>query len=402
MERIYQAIITEHFQLNRQMLFFVGPRQVGKTTLSLSAQHLTKHFFYCDWDNFDDRQMIMTGPQAIAQAYGLDKARATQPIIVFDEIHKYKQWKTFIKGFFDTYHQRCHIIVTGSARLDIFRSGGDSLMGRYFLYHIHPFSVAECLHSQLDDTEFHAPAEIDKEIFANLWQFGGYPEPFLKANKRFIQQWRRLRQRQLFREDIQNLTHLQEIEQLEFLATLLKNQAGQLLTMSSLANKLNVTSPTVKRWLETLQSFYYIFTIKPWSHNITRSLLKEPKLFFWDWADIDDPGAKSENFIAAHLLKAVHLWTDHGLGEYGLYFIRDKDKREIDFVVTKNKKPWFLVEVKHSANRRISKNLYRFQQQTQALHAFQVVITADYEDVDCFQYYQPVIVPAKTLLSQLV
>lgn len=156
------------------------------------------------------------------------------------------------------------------------------------------------------------------------------------------------------------------------------------------------------RWLEILARVYYCFTIPPWHKNVTRSLIKEPKLYLWDWSALDDVGARAENFIASHLLKAVHLWNDQGFGEYGLHFLRDKDKNEVDFILVKNNQPWFLVEVKYSPNSRIGPQLNKFPKQTGAKHAFQVVIDLPYEDVDCFSYTKPVIVPAKTFLSQLV
>ncbi len=211
-----------------------------------------------------------------------------------------------------------------------------------------------------------------------------------------------MRTEQLFRGDIRDLNHIHEIDQLEILAELLKHQAGQLTNYTNLANKINVSVDTVQRWIKVLNAFYYCFTIKPWSKNVVRSLLKGPKIYLWDWSEISDIGMRSENFIASHLLKAVHFWTDQGLGKYDLYFLRDKEKNEVDLLVTKDNKPWFLVEAKHSDNARISSNLKKFQQATGAKHAFHVVINMDYVDVDCFSYQKPVIVPAKTFLSQLV
>lgn len=165
---------------------------------------------------------------------------------------------------------------------------------------------------------------------------------------------------------------------------------------------INVSSPTIRRWLNCLEAFYYCFSIHPWTKNVKRSLRKEPKYYLWDWSLIEDPGARVENFVASHLLKAVHFWTDYGFGEFELHFLRDKEKNEVDFLVTKNKAPWFLVEVKISKNSGISKSLYTFQKQTGAKHAFQVIIDMDYIQKDCFAYRNPIIVPAMTFLSQLI
>ena len=130
--------------------------------------------------------------------------------------------------------------------------------------------------------------------------------------------------------------------------------------------------------------------------------MKQPKVYLWDWALISEVGARNENVVASHLLKAVHLWQDCGLGNYDLHFIRDKEKREVDFLVTKDEKPWFLVEVKSGNNQPISKHLHYFQQQLDVPHAFQVVFDMPYEDIDCFEYTTPIKVPAMTFLSQLV
>ncbi len=402
MKRIYENIILQHFKLFKQMLFLAGPRQVGKTTASLIARQIDDQFTYLNWDNQDHRKLILSGPAAIADHLELAKARVTLPMIIFDELHKYPQWKTFLKGFFDTYRENLRIILTGSSKLDVYRAGGDSLMGRYFPYRVHPISIAECLSTEMSHKEIHPPQVIDSSIFNDLFEFGGFPEPFLNKNKQFSQRWKQLRKEQLFREDIRDLSRIQEINQLEILAELLRHQAGQLLNYTNLANKIKVSVDTIRRWIQTLSMFYFCFAIKPWSNNITRSLIKEPKIYLWDWSDIDDIGQRAENFIASHLLKAVHYWTDCGLGNYDLYFLRDKDKREVDFLITKNNEPWFLVEAKYSDNSSISRNLAIFQQQTGAKHAFQVVIDMDYVAIDCFSYYKPTIVPAKTFLSQLV
>lgn len=402
MRRVYNELIEGHLAAYRQMVFLAGPRQVGKTTISQMVQKTITPSHYLNWDVQTQRKLILAGAEAVAEALGLNKLTQEKPLVVFDELHKYGKWKNFLKGFYDLYHQKIHIIVTGSAKLDIHRRANDSLMGRYFLYRIHPLTVAECLSTELPVQEIQPPKAMNENDFERLWTFGGFPEPYLQAEKTFFQRWRQLRQEQLFRDDIRELSHIQEIAQLEVLAELLSAQTGQLLNRSNLANKVNVGVNTITRWINTLENFYYCFLVKPWSKNITRSLIKEPKVYLWDWTSIEDVGARSENFVAAHLLKAVHCWTDRGLGQYALHFIRDKDKREVDFLVTKNKEPWFLVEVKHAGNQGLSDSLYRFQAQTGAKHAFQVVIDEPYVAVDCFQTTEPVIVPARTFLSQLI
>ena len=381
------------------MIFVVGPRQVGKTFLCTDIP--LEHHYY-NWDNQDHRRLIVDGPRRISEEIGLGQLSEEPRVIVFDEIHKYAKWKDFLKGFFDVYGPKSRIIVTGSSRLDVVKRGGDSLMGRYFLYHLHPLSVREIMGPVPRDAEIHPPLPIDRQTMEALYGFGGFPEPFLKANPRFSNRWKRLRQQQLFTEDMRDFTRVQEVSQIELLAETLKYQTGQLVSYTNLANKVRVSVDTVRRWITILESLYYCFTIRPWSRNLPRSLLKQPKVYLWDWSVLDDPGAKMENFVASHLLKAVHWWTDNGLGEYGLYFLRDKEKREVDFLVTRNRKPWFLVEVKAEEKRHLSKDLFYFQKQTGAPHAFQGSFSMDYVSADCFQTDRPTIVPVSTLLSQLV
>lgn len=402
MKRIYTAVIKEHFKRNQQMVFLIGPRQAGKTTVSLMAKEFTSQFSYLNWDNLDHRKIIIEGVNSVASFAGLDKLTSEIPIIVFDEIHKYGKWKTFLKGFFDTYKGKVNIIVTGSSRLDVYKKGGDSLMGRYFPYRLHQLSLGELGRIDLSEKEINEPFQSKNQSFDKLLKNGGFPEPFIKNDPRFLNRWKTLRQQQLIREDIRDLSRIQELGQIELLAEILKYQAGQLTNYSNLANKVNVSSDTIHRWIKTLQSFFYCFTIQPWSKNIPRSLIKEPKTYLWDWINVDEEGSRVENLVAAHLLKAVNYWTDCGLGQYALWFIRDKEKREVDFLVSRDKKPWFLVEVKLSSKAGISKNLAYFQEKVRARHAFQVVFDMDYIPKDCFKHTEPIIVPASTFLTQLV
>ena len=402
MKRIYSSIIKEHFTRYEQMIFLIGPRQAGKTTVSLMTKELTNQFSYLNWDNLDHRKIILEGVKSAADFSGLDKLSSQKPIIVFDEIHKYGKWKTFLKGFFDTYKGKVNIIVTGSSRLDVYKKGGDSLMGRYFPYRLHQLSLAEMERTGLSQKEINEPFKAKDNVFENLLRNGGFPEPFIKNDPRFLNRWKTIRQEQLIKQDIRDLSRIQELGQIELLAEILKHQAGGLTNYSNLANKVNVSSDTVRRWIKTLQAFFYCFTIQPWSKNIPRSLIKEPKTYLWDWVNVDDDGSRLENFVASHLLKAVHFWTDCGLGQYALRFIRDKEKREVDFLVLHDNKPWFLVEVKSSSKAPLSKNLTYFKEKIKAEHAFQVVFDMEYVPTDCFKHTEPIIVPAQTFLTQLV
>ena len=263
MERLYHSIIEQEFSTDRQMIFLMGPRQVGKTTIAKTSVKPGNRLFYLNWDNEEDKQLILTGSRQIANQLGFEQLAEKKPILVFDKIHKYEPWKNFLKGFFDIYGDLLHIIVTGSAKLDQFSRGGDSLMGRYFPYRVHPLTVAECLRTTLPTTEISPPQQLDADSFANLLQFGGFPEPYTKKSISFKNRWSSLRQKQLFREDIRDLTNVHEIAKLELLATLLKNQVGQAVNYTKLATKLSVSVDTVSKWITILKSFYYCFTIQP-------------------------------------------------------------------------------------------------------------------------------------------
>jgi predicted AAA+ superfamily ATPase len=402
MDRIYTKIIESHLSEERQMAFVAGPRQVGKTTISLQLQEKYPQCLYLNWDSQKTKELILSGQEAVATQAKLSIATDAQKLIIFDEIHKYSDWKNFLKGFFDLYHTETRILVTGSAKLDIYQKGGDSLMGRYFIYHIHPLTLRECLRPTVSQTDISDPIPSDLSVMAQLLKFGGFPEPFLKNKTAFYNRWQKLKKQQLFREDIRELINVKEIGDLELLAILLESAAGQLLNYSNLANKIGVSVNTIQRWMEHFESIYYSFRIYPWTKNITRSLLKEPKIYLWDWSTIKNQGQCYENLIASHLYKAVSFWTDRGLGDYQLYFLRDKEKNEIDFLVTKNEEPWFLVEAKMSANQGISKALHHFQKLSGAKHALQVCSDLPFVNKNCFEYDQPMIVSAATFLSQLV
>lgn len=398
-KRFYDTVLSEHVTTQRQMAFVSGPRQVGKTT---TCRNLSQAYF--NWDNTDDRSQIVKGPAFLAEQLELGKLHKNPPVALFDELHKFKRWKQFLKGFFDTYADRLHIIVTGSSRMDVYRRGGDSLMGRYFLYRMHPLSIAEILAQDVPDTKaiIRKPSPISSLEFFALWEHGGYPEPFLKRDPRFSRRWQSLRRQQLLREDIRDLTQIQQLDQLELLVNILSSQSARQITYSTLSSQIQITIDTVRRWIHTLCNLHLGFLVRPWYKNVSRSLRKEPKWFLRDWSLIEDPGARAETFIACHLLKAVEGWTDLGLGEFHLGYLRDKEQKEVDFIVTQDGKPWFLVEAK-SADTKISPALRYYQNQLKVPLAFQVVLDTDYVDASCFQSPgSPLIVPARTFLSQLL
>ena len=395
--RLYDAIAEPHLHDYRQMLFLSGPRQVGKTT---TARQVSDH--YLNWDNPTHRKWILEGPDAVANQCGLDALREHLPVITFDEIHKHGRWKNWLKGFFDMHADQCRVLVTGSSRLDVFRRGGDSLMGRYFHYRMHPLSVAELLDPTLPDGQLlRKPQSLPEPEWQALWEHGGFPEPFLQRKPAFSRRWRDSRIQQLLREDIRDLTLVREVSQIALLAERLLHRSGDSIVMNALASDLQVSPDTIKSWLEILVSLHFGSLIRPWFKNINKSLRKEPKWFLRDWSGIDDPGKRAETFVACHLLKAVDGWNDLGLGQFELRYLRDKQQREVDFIVIRDQQPWFLVEVKH-ANDRLSPALAYFQKQLKAPHAFQLVIDREYVAANPFTHHEPIIVPARTLLSQLL
>lgn len=397
--RFYDALLAEHLASHRQMAFVSGPRQVGKTTTC--RNHADS---YANWDNIDDREEILGGPAKLVERLHLNRLGERIPTALFDELHKYPRWKQFLKGFFDTYADQVRIIVTGSSRMDTYRRGGDSLMGRYFLYRMHPFSVAETLYQDLPDQKgiVRPPKRIKPEDFDALWSHGGYPEPFLKRDSRFTVRWQAMRMEQLLRGDVRDLTQIQQIDQLEMLVKLLAGRSSGQIVYSNLARDVRVSIDTVKRWVEALGRLHHGFLVKPWFKNVSRSLRKEPKWFLRDWAGIENAGKKAETFVACHLLKAVEGWTDMGFGKFQLAYLRDKRQREVDLLVVRDGKPWFLAEVKQGEES-IGDALQYYQEQLKVPFAFQVVLDADFVDADCFAKPRgPMAVPARTFLSQLL
>lgn len=379
------------------MAFVCGPRQVGKTT---TCKTLARSSAYLSWDDQDDRRLIVRGPGAVVEALGTSQLSDTPRVVVFDELHKYGRFKTFLKGLYDKHSSDLRSVVTGSSRLDVYKRGGDSLMGRYLLYRMHPLSVGELVSHELPDTELRPPSKPRPAELQALLEHGGFPEPFLKRDMRFSRRWRKLRFEQLVREDVRDLTGIQELAQLSLLAELLTESSGMQVNYSTLARQVNVSVDTARRWLSTLCALQHGFLVRPWFKNVAKSLRKEPKWYLRDWAGIEEPGQRAETLIACHLLKAVETWEDLGFGRFALHYLRDKQKREVDFVVVRDGKPWFLVEVKQADTALIPALAY-FQHATGAPHAFQVVIDLPYVAADPFLRKAPTVVPAVTLLSQL-
>lgn len=330
--------------LKDRMVFISGPRQVGKTTLAkiIGKNHFSDKFEYLNWDNKEDRNVILKGIFP-----------AGKKMLIFDEIHKYRNWKNYLKGEFDKQRENFSILVTGSARLDIYRKGGDSLLGRYRSYRLHPLSLLE-LSGTVKDIEisgelsFQEVNKKTKKIFDNLFKFGGFPEVFIKQDEKDLRRWHNERADRLVKEDIRDVESVRDISSIQILVELLPQKVGALFSLNSLREDLNVTHKTIASWVDILEKFYYHFRVYPFQSSLIKSLRKEPKLYLWDWSEVSDENAKLENMIASHLLKFSHYLFDTQGYKAQLNYIRDKEQREIDFVVTVNNRPWFSVEVKNS------------------------------------------------------
>jgi predicted AAA+ superfamily ATPase len=336
------------------MIFIGGPRQVGKTTLSLNylQPSSSKNPHYLNWDRVSDKSLILK-----------DQIPLTSKTIVFDEIHKYKKWRSLVKGLYDKYGDEHRIIVTGSARLDYFSKGGDSLLGRYRYFRLHPFSLAELNKN---------PTKSD---LALLIKFGGFPEPLFSQDEDEHRIWQRNRMQQVVNEDLRDLESVKDISLLMLLAEILPSKVGSPLSLKSLEEDLQVSQPTIARWVNIFSLLYYSFTIAPFGSPKIRAVKKLHKLYMWDWSLVEELGFRFENLVASHLLKYCHFIEDTQGHVMELRYLRDTDGREIDFVVLKDKKPIFAVECK-SGEKELSKHIEYFRLRTKIPAFYQVHMQA--------------------------
>lgn len=353
--------------LKEKMVFVGGPRQVGKTTLArFLGKKDYKAYAYLNWDSRQDRKSILEG-----------KFRSDADLVIFDEIHKYKKWKNHIKGEFDTHKDKFHILVTGSARLDMYRRGGDSLLGRYHYYRLHPFTSAEVMGtppniSVLKELVFPESSNLALRAFKDLLTFGGFPEPFLKKDQQTLRRFHNERVDRLIKEDIRDIEQVRDLSALQILVEILPSKVGSLLSLNALRGDLEVAYKTIKTWMDILERFYYHFRIYPYAFTTIKSLRKEPKMYLWDWSQVADEGARLENMVASHLLKMTHFLYDASGHKADLFFLRDIEGREADFLVTIDRKPWLAIEVK-SGKEDVSGPLVYFADKLKVQFAYQLV-----------------------------
>jgi hypothetical protein len=316
-----------------------GPRQVGKSTLAKSLLSSPQNYFLYDEEDF--RRRWSKSPSEALSGRG-------DGVVVLDEIHKDRKWKTKLKGLYDTRGGEIPFVVTGSARLEHFRKGGDSLMGRYLPYRLFPFTVAESAASP-----FPEEAGRNRRVsfpWKDIVRLGGFPEPLLGGSEQEAQRWSRLRIDRLVLEDSRDFLNISDLNAFRVLIDLLPERAGSLLSVNSLKEDVGKAYATVRSWIGVLDVLYYSFTIRPYASRLNRALRAEPKLYLFDTLAIPAAFAskRMENQVALHLLKACTFWTDTAQGEFELRFVRTKERREVDFAVLRDRKPWLLVECKTS------------------------------------------------------
>ncbi|NGX52058.1 MAG: hypothetical protein KR126chlam5_00351 [Candidatus Anoxychlamydiales bacterium] len=347
MERYQKKAILK--DLKKKMVLLSGPRQAGKTTLSKMIAKEHKSSVYLTYDRLEDRKII------------LDEGwLESTELIILDEIHKMPEWKNYLKGIYDTKSSFQKILVTGSARLEIFNRVGDSLAGRYFLHRLMPLSPAEC-------EKVNQKYTIDKFL-----QRGGFPEPFLAESLIYANRWRLQYVDSLLRVDVLDFENIQNLNAITLLFEMLKERVGSPISYTSIAQDLAVSPNTVKKYIQILEALYIVFRVTPFSKNIARSLLKEPKIYFFDTGLVKgNSGIKFENLVATCLLKHIMAKIDYKAEMYSLNYLHTKEKHEVDFALVKDDKIEKIIEVKNR-NHTISKNLYYFKEKYN-LTAIQVV-----------------------------
>jgi len=333
MKRTLQNFIKK--DIPDKIILLSGPRQVGKTFLS---EMISDNYQYYNYDLAEDRLSLKE------KSWLKDRE-----LIIFDELHKMPQWKSWLKGIYDTKNYPAGLLVTGSAKLNIYRKMGDSLAGRFFQYRLHPFDLKE-LKGKFDP----------EDTFNRLITLSGFPEPFLKNDNTFYHRWKKSHLDIILRQDLLDLENVHQIQSIETLIELLKHRVGSPISYLSLAEDLQKDAKTIKRWLTLLENMYLIFSITPYHKNIARSLLKSPKYYFYDNARVvGDNGVKLENLAACALKKELHFLEDTLGFDTSLHYLRNKDGKEIDFLVVINNQPVLMLEIKW-ANNKVSKNFHAF------------------------------------------
>lgn len=332
--------------LRTKMVFVSGPRQSGKTTLArllLRRAHGAAPERYLNWDDDEARTRILA------------REFPTTGLLVFDELHKFSRWRNYLKGLYDTHEGRLQALVTGSARLDLYRRGGDSLQGRYHHLRLYPFSLREagC-------------------TFTDLLALGPFPEPLLSGSARTVRRWSRTYRSRLVREDVADLERIDEMGALEQLSVRLPDLVGSPLSINNLREDLSVAHQTVARWLAALERLLFIFRLAPFGPPRIKAIKKSMKHYHFDWTPIRDEGARFENVVAFHLLKECHFLEDTEGLDCELRYFRDVEGREVDFVQMRDGQPTRFIECKLT-DTQLAPSLVYLKRRFPAVEALQVM-----------------------------
>jgi predicted AAA+ superfamily ATPase len=222
-------------------------------------------------------------------------------------------------------------------------------------FRMHPLSYAEVSGHEILEPEAWLGRLLKKptltykqEPLIQLMTFGGFPEPFFAGSEKILKLWRQGRTEKIVREDLRDLSRIIDLGQIEALVSILPERVGSSLSIQAIREDLEVSFDSVKRWMSYLSELFYFFELKPWSKSFPRSLKKEGKIYLYDWTELLDPGIKFENLMACHMLKACHYWNDTGNGYFDIFYLRNKEKQEVDFLLIRDKKPWLMIEAKLS------------------------------------------------------
>jgi predicted AAA+ superfamily ATPase len=357
-----RALAPIRADLAKKMVLLSGPRQCGKTTLVQALTH-DAGGAYLNWDDPADRRVIQSG------AVDVDA-----PMWTFDELHKHRRWRGFLKGLYDTHHRRHRILVTGSARLELYGRGGDSLQGRYFAHRLHPLTASEVsarpLVALLEIPELPAKP-IAKDVLDTLLELGGFPEPFLSGSAKEAARWRIGYGDRLVQEEVRDLERIRELDRVELLYDRLGAVAGSVLSINALREDLEVAFETARHWIAVLERLDAIFRIPPFGPPRIKTVKKEQKLYFWDWPRAESEGARFENLVAMHLLRFVHWARDVEGVVLDLRYFRTRAGHEVDFVILRDKKPWLAIETKLTEGP-VESGLRYLLERFAIPHAFQV------------------------------
>jgi uncharacterized protein len=363
MERLAATYIFDPEMNAGKMIFLTGPRLIGKTTFARNWLRASgSGGTYFNWDDPAVLQEYRRNPFYFSNIVN-EKFNGKPIPVVFDEIHKHRNWRDILKGFYDTSREKTRLLVIGSARLELHRKPGDSLMGQYCSYQMLPLGLPEAtadvsnvVTEEISFTDGEAlldkirkmNAEKARFSLKKLMAYGGFPEPFLKNSPKFHRRWLMDYKTLLTREDIRDLSRVPDIRRLEQLIDILPGKVGLPLSINGVREDMACHHNTISKWIDILKELYLVFTIHPWHQNLLRSIRKETKLYFVDWSLLADPAIRFENLIAVSLLRMAARFTETGAGLFEIMYIRDAMKRKVDFVLVKDGRPVALFEAKET------------------------------------------------------